>query len=183
MSIAAFGGLVFRGGIKKGTPVSNYSAKFAIDTEKQEQQSGKPATLIKGAQLAAISFAVYLNRMLGVDLDDIIAQAQALCEAGVPYPLIIGNSPISTNRFLLTSVSVSDALLDGKGRILTAQLELSFEEFVKEGTQTAATSGSSTISASPGVSSISATDAYKVTTVSSDDKASLKREFVSMTGE
>ena len=182
MSIAAFGGLVFRGGLIKGTPVSDYNASFGINTDKQEQQTGKPATLVKGAQLSTCAFSVHLNRMLGVNPESIIARAQALCEAGVPYPLIIGNRPASTNRFLLMSVSVGDTQLDGAGRILIAQLELQFEEFVKEGTKQTSANGAASSSA-PGVSSISATDGYKVSTVSEDDKASLKRDFVSMTGE
>lgn len=182
MSIVAFGGLVFRGGLTKGTPVSEYSASFAINTDKQEQQAGKPATLVKGAQLSTRAFTVHLNRMLGISPESVIARAQALCEAGVPYPLIIGNRPADTNRFLLMSVSVGDTQLDGAGRILIAQMELQFEEYVKEGTAQTSTGGTAS-SSSPGVSSISATDGYKVTTVSDDDKASLKREFVSMTGE
>ncbi|MEA5135712.1 MAG: phage tail protein [Candidatus Fimivivens sp.] len=182
MSIAAFGGLVFQGGLIKGTPLSEYSVSFGVNTDKQEQQTGKPATLVKGAQLSTIAFTIHLMKTLGVNPESVIAQAQKLCEAGVPYPLIIGNKPASTNRFLLTAVSIDDTYLNGAGKILSTKMKLQFEEFVKEGTKQTSISGVASSSA-PGVSSISATDGYKVTTVSGDDKAGLKREFVSMAGE
>lgn len=154
--IVSFGGLTF----DARRPVSGYTQSMSLSTEAQDQDAGKPATLIKGAELEQQQFTVRLLRPMGVSPEGEIALYRKTLEAANPQRLVVGGRVMGSCQWLLKSVSVKETTLDGRGRMVAASVELSFEEFVRAGVKTASTGGS----AAPGIADagLTANDAYKV---------------------
>lgn len=167
--IVSFGSLTF----DARRPVSGYTQSMSLSTEAQDQEAGKPATLIKGAELEQQQFTVRLLRPMGVTPEGEIARYRRALEAASPQRLVVGGRVMGSYQWLLKSVSVKETTLDGRGRMVAASVELSFEEFVKAGAKTAKAGGS----AAPGVADagLTAGDAYKVGWPSAGEKAGKTR--------
>lgn len=167
--IVSFGSLAF----DARRPVSGYSQSMSLSTETQDQDEGKPATLVKGAGLEQQQFTVRLLRAMGVTPESEISRYRRVLEGASPQRLVVGGRVMGGHRWLLKSVSVKETTLDGRGRMVAAAVELSFEEFVKAGTKTDKAGGST----APGTvdAGLTANDAYKVGWPSAGDKAGKTR--------
>lgn len=168
--IAVYGPVVLRGGIVGSMPMQDLSRELSLDVEVQDQSGGKPATLIKGAGLERVQFGVTLSRYMGVTPELVIGQLRQILTAGVPYALVMGGAPVGEHKWLLTSLSVSDVTLNGRGEMISATVKLTLDEYVREGSKAA-----TGLSGAAGIAGISVTDAYKVQTPAAEDKALLKR--------
>ena len=167
--IATWGGFIFNGRLASGTPISGEERTGSLERDVQDQAGGKPATLVKGPGLEQFGFTLQARRYLGIDPDTLLAGLRALRDAGKPHPFVMGGVQYGANRWLLTEIAESEVLRNGQGKLLAVNIQLTFEEFFKEG---AAAQGVG--SSAPGVS-VAANDAYKVQTPSADEKADLKR--------
>lgn len=164
--IASFGSLTF----DAHRPISGYTRTMSLNTEAQDQDEGKPATLIKGAGLEQQQFTVRLLRPMGVTPESEIARYRREVSRGTPRRLVMGGQVVGNHRWLLKSVSVKEVTLDARGRMLAAAVELTFEEFVKLGKKEEQTGGAGA-SGGTAVAGLSANDAYKVGWPSASDKA------------
>lgn len=172
--VLSFGGAALRGSFRGGAAVTEFTRSWTLDAESQDQQGGKPATLVKGPGLGSLSFGGRVVRPLGGSPEKTAERFGALAEAGTPYPLSFGGRVIGANRWLLREVSLTDAVFDGRGRMAAATIELSFEEYVAEGKASASPGTGS----SPGVGGsggIVLTDTYGVGS-DAETKAELKRQ-------
>lgn len=134
MPIAAFGKKVFQVSSNKVYTFDGFSLSGDYETENQEVKEKKPSTLKKGPGLETISFSVALDSTLGVNVLNEINAWRNLRDAGVPYVFSIGGKPISKYKWLLKSVGVNDPLIDNKGRMRKASIDLTFKEHVRPGT-------------------------------------------------
>ena len=168
--IASFGSLTF----DAGCPISGYTQTMSLGTEAQDQDEGKPATLIKGPGLEQQQFTVRLLRPMGVTPETEIARYRRVMAGAAPQRLVIGGRVMGSHKWLLKSVSVKEVTLGPRGKMLAAAVELSFEEFVKAESKTADKTSAST---APGTADagITANDAYKVGWPSASDKAGKTR--------
>ena len=169
----SFGGLVVSGTLRGGGAVSELSRGWTLEAETQDQQGGKPATLVKGPGLGSLSASCRVLRQLGGDPEGIAGQFGRLAELGQPDVVSFAGRVIGENRWLLREVSLTDVVFNGRGRMTAATIELQFEEFVAEATATAVSSGE----AAPGLagsSSIALTDTYGLGN-DAQTKAALKR--------
>lgn len=164
--IASFGSMTF----DTHRPISGYSLTMGLNTEAQDQDGGKPATLIKGAGLEQQQFTVRLLRPMGVTPESEIARYRREVSRGTPRRLVMGGQVVGNHRWLLKSVSVKEVTLDARGRMLAAAVELTFEEYVKPGKREEAKGGGSGASGGA-VAGLTANDAYKVGWPSAADKA------------
>lgn len=165
--IASFGSMTF----DAHRPISGYTLTMSLNTEAQDQDDGKPATLIKGAGLEQQQFTVRLLRPMGVIPETEIARYRREVSRGSPRRLVLGGQVIGSHRWLLKSVNVKEVTLDARGRILAAAVELTFEEFVKLGKKEEAKAGGTGASGGAAVAGLAANDAYKVGWPSAADKA------------
>ncbi len=167
--IVSFGNLTFDG----DCPISGYTQTMNLNTEAQDQDKGKPATLIKGPGLEQQQFTVRLLRPMGVVPETEIARYRREIDRAVPQRLVMGGRVIGGHKWLLKSVTVKEVTLGPRGKMLAASVELSFEEFVKMGTKEEASDKKGS-SGAPGISAglnMGVNDAYKVGWPSAAEKA------------
>lgn len=167
--IASFGSLTFH----TDRPISGYTQTMSLNTEAQDQDEGKPATLIKGPGLEQQQFTVRLLRPMGVTPETEIARYRRVIAGAVPQRLVMGGRVIGRHKWLLKNAAVREVTLGPRGKMLAASVELSFEEFVKLGTKETS-SGEKGSSEAPGTSpglKMKVNDAYKVGWPSAAEKA------------
>lgn len=172
MTIAQFGKKQFTVGRNKIYTFKGFSYSTKLATEKQEASGKKPSTNIKGAELISISMTLPLQSNLGVDVRLEMESWEQIQNAAVPELFMLGNKTLSINKFLLTDMSVSNITVDGKGKILSAEIKLSFTEYLPPMAQPKA-AGTSSGGASP--YGIKANDAYQVMSYSEWEKAQKKK--------
>ncbi len=108
MSIGSFNSKTFEVTQDKIYTFDDYTRDISLNIEDQEVDGSKPSTYIKGITLEQVSFNVKLIQSNSIDVKTEIDDWKNICEDGVPYMLFIGDKPVSNNKFLLTSVSLTD---------------------------------------------------------------------------
>jgi hypothetical protein len=171
--IAAFANKTFRvsNSAKQIYTFDGFSTNGGLQTEKQEVEGKKSKTHIKGINLNNMQYNLNLKSSLGVDVRNEYDSWMQLMEAQTPYIFILGKKPWGKNKWLLTSVGLTETVVDGTGRIVEGKLSLQFEEYEATGS-----SKSGATSSSPGVSGQATIDVNKLV----GDKASEKRLNVAM---
>lgn len=133
MAIAVWGPMVFSVSLNRVYPFDDFSLSSSVDTEEQEREGYKQSTYIKGLNLDEISFSIPLIKQRRVNIRSEIINWLNTQNRRVPYMLIINNKPVTSSKFLLTSVKVSNTIFDKKGDYIRANIEVTFKEFVRKG--------------------------------------------------
>ncbi|KNF08561.1 hypothetical protein CLPU_6c00470 [Gottschalkia purinilytica] len=139
--IASFATKVFSVSQKRIYTLDEISRTGALNIEEQEVDGQKPSTYIKGPGLDEFSFTIPFVRQSGLSIGKEIEDWMNIRNMARPHMFILGNSPISNNKYLLVNVSVSDVVLDSKGNYVRAKVELQFKEFVRYGAKKEETTG------------------------------------------
>lgn len=134
MSIAAFGTKVFEVSGEKIYTFQDFQCSASLQTEKQDSVGNKPSTYNKGTDLDSIGFKVKLDVSYGVNPRYEWEEWKSIMESSVPYPFILGGKPIGSNKYLLIGVKPSNFNIDNNGNILSLELDLNFDEYVRDGT-------------------------------------------------
>lgn len=132
MPIASFSGKVFEVSSNKIYNFDGYTRAYSLDTEQQEQEGAKPSTYIKGESLETLSFNISFDARF-IDIESEVKSWFEICKSKKPDFFILGGKPVSSNKFLLKSVSESDSIIDNKGKKLKQKLDIKLEEFVRYG--------------------------------------------------
>ncbi|MBV4427188.1 phage tail protein [Clostridium tyrobutyricum] len=135
MAIAVFGSMIFSVSANKIYSFDDYSFSSSINIEEQEIDNSKSATYIKGLNLDEFSFSISLVKQKTVDIRTEIIKWINLQNKRIPYMFIINNRPITSNKFLLTSVKVESAVFNSKGDYIKAKIEVSFKEYARKGSK------------------------------------------------
>lgn len=188
MIVGSFGNKIFEASSKKILTFKEFTLSSELDVESGDAVGKKPTSTIKGVGLLKANLSIPLLASLGVDVWGEVKSWLAVKDAAQAYPLVICGEAISTNRFLLVDVGLSDvstAIRDGAVYYAAATVKLEFREYLPPGAQTstAAKSSSSTskakgITASGTAASGSVVNPYKVAT--STQKAAAKRTNTGM---
>ncbi|WP_061312814.1 phage tail protein [Clostridium botulinum] len=133
MSIGSFNSKTFEVTQDKIYTFDDYTRDISLNIEDQEVDGSKPSTYIKGITLEQVSFNVKLIQSNSIDVKTEIDDWKNICEDGVPYMLFIGDKPVSNNKFLLTSVSLTDNIYIYGGKLIKSTMKLSFKEYVIAG--------------------------------------------------
>lgn len=133
MVIAAFGNKIFSVSSNKINTFDGLAYSGELQTEAQDVAGQKPSTYIKGDGLMPVSMELDLKVEFGLNVRAEIDNWQKVRAAAIPQFLNIGGKPLSVNRFLLKSVSVSEVKIDGRGGYRSAKVALTFEEYVRAG--------------------------------------------------
>ncbi|PNT91295.1 phage tail protein [Clostridium thermosuccinogenes] len=183
--IATFAGKVFQVDSKKIYTFSDFSYTSTLQTEKQDADGSKPSTYIKGPDLDKLSIKIKLDASWGVNPRNEWGAWKRILEERKAYKFILGGVPINNTNWLLTSVSPSNVVINGSGMILSLELELQFEEYIRPGSKKESSS-SSVKSTSGGKSSISVpglVDLLEKQTYSMPDNSDLKRKNAQMVAQ
>ena len=127
----------------KIVPLLDLTTSFAVKTESGNDTSGTASTNNMGRELQTVSLSTLYVRGAGVDPRGQIEEWEA--QVGKAYPLYIEGKRFGPQKLMLTSVDVSDVLLNNKGKFLQCAVALKFEEYstVKATSTTPATASPS----------------------------------------
>jgi len=149
MSIALFKDKVFEVTSDKIYTFNEFQYSSTLETESQDASGKKPSTYNKGPGLSGFGFKIPLSVDYGVNPRKEIEDWEAMKDAAVAYPFILGKKPWGKNKWLLISVDPVGSVIDNDGNILSCDLSLKFQEYVRPGSAQASKTGST---AAPGIS-------------------------------
>ena len=129
--IAYFGSERFVVSNKQAMPFSNFQRQTAGRYDSFNRIGKKPLTDFTGPGLDTISFTVKLNASLGIEPRSVLDHWAALADAGTVNVLVVGGKVVGSNLWLLKTASQTWATIDGNGRVLSATMDLTFEEYVE----------------------------------------------------
>lgn len=170
MPIAVFGNKVFQVTQDRTYTFDGIQYGSSLNTEKQEASGKKPSTYNKGPGLNSLSIKLFLDVSLGLNPRREIEEWEAIKDAVVAYPFILGSRPLGKNKWLLVDVQATAKVIDNIGNILSAELSLKFDEYVRPGSASA--SSKSTSSYTPAIQLPAVTN---VNLLGPQDKSELKR--------
>lgn len=150
--IGYWGGFIFEVSSSRVYTFDGFGRKSSILVDEQELDGKKPSTYIKGEALEEISITVKLKSDLGIDVKSEIDKFKTALYNKNPQTFIIGNQPLSQNKWLLLSVNESETILDNGGNYISAILALSFKEYVRGGSKKAEKTGGTSSGSSGGTS-------------------------------
>ncbi len=153
------------------TPVNELKTSVSLSKETQEQDAQKPSTVIKSVGLMQFTLNVLLLYPIYKNIDMKIQEILNTIENSTPQKIIINGKPKGKNKWILTSLNISQKEVSNSGKTIYADISLTFEEYYKSGV---AKSKTNTANA-PGVkSNITLTDTYNVSDPTAEEKATLK---------
>lgn len=128
-AFCSFGYQNFRADISQVYTPNGISLEFGKELETQGTTGKKPVLYLKGVKLIKIPFKIHLSRRLGVGVESKIDAWKTMAENNILYAFMIGGKPVSTNRFVCTSVKVNIKEISKSGVIVTADLDITLEEY------------------------------------------------------
>lgn len=132
MPIASWGPETFKVSWNQIYTFKGFSVSESLDIENQEVEGRKPNTYIKGYKLSEIPITIQLDSRF-VNVRSKWGQWHTLLERKVPYNFILGSKPILNAKFLLTDVNLNNTVINHKGELIKATLELKFQEYSGRG--------------------------------------------------
>ncbi|RII32856.1 hypothetical protein D2A34_21925 [Clostridium chromiireducens] len=134
MSMASFATKVFEvSGDNKIYTFQDFQYSSSLQTDKQDSDGNKPSTYNKGPDLDSFGFKVKLDASYGVNPRSDWEEWKSLMESGVAYPFILGGKPLGSYNYILVGVKPSNFNIDNEGNILSLELDLNFDEYVRAG--------------------------------------------------
>lgn len=178
MPIAVFANKVFQVDSNKIYTFDNFQYTSALQTEKQDSAGKKPSTYNKGPDLDTLSFTIKLSTEMGVNPRNEWGSWKTLLNSGVAYPFILGGAPLNNAKWLLIEVTPSNFIFDNTGKILSLDLSLQFQEYVRPGKAEASSTSGTAAKKSPGISSSDSQRLMQL--INGEDKSQVKRQNYTM---
>jgi|GEM_PF-2624266 len=94
----------------------------------------KPLKEFLGPGLEKITFSVFLSASLGITPETELEKLRKLRDSGVVCDFVLGSKPVTTNSWILTSLSEDHKIKDNKGQTVQAVVNVSLEEYAKGAT-------------------------------------------------
>lgn len=173
MDLLTFGSISYRPG---QAFVSSVSVSSSISKSSSEVLNQKPTTQFKGPGLVKVDITLRLHEMLL--RRDILEEQQkwiSLQESGQASPLLVGGSQYAQNPMLLAECKLSNPQYGYEGQILSAELSLSFQEYIPATEAGAVTGGQASTSLGLDISGSGGADYYQVQNYTQEEKISMKR--------
>ncbi len=117
---------------KKVFTPNNIQRSSSSRFESFQRIGRKPLSEYIAPGLATFTLTIQVNAMLGVNPREVLDHWISLAESGQPDVLVIGNKVVGTDQWVLKTAADAWKQLDGQGNILTAEMNLSLEEYMTE---------------------------------------------------
>ena len=136
MEIARFGTEAFYVNSKNGiyTP-SDLSFEYGKTIETQSASGKKPVSYMGDVSLIKSGFKLHLDCRF-VNVQQKIDTWRSMAEGNKLYAYSVGGKMVSTNKFVVTSVKESNIKMNGRGVMVSADLDISIEEYAGKQTTT-----------------------------------------------
>jgi|GEM_PF-1039314 len=128
--MAVWCGKTFEVSSKKILTLEKLATSYKLKAETNDDSEGKPSTNVRGLELEQISFETLFDTAVGVDVSAEIESWKSL--VGQSGSLIIGSIRFGAEKFKLIDMSVSNIIIDEKGRFKQAKISFKFQEDSEE---------------------------------------------------
>lgn len=129
--IGSFGGVTFEVSANKvltfGDLTRSGEARWTTHDVRK-----KPIAEFLGPGQESVNIKITLNRSLGVDPDAEIKKLRSFRDSGKTGAFVIGSKPISSNYWYISGISEGYKTIDGKGRTLELEIDLSLQEYAND---------------------------------------------------
>jgi len=135
MIIARFGYEYFYVNSRKGIyTISDLSFEYGKEIQTQGTTGKKPISYITALKLLKTGFKIHLDARF-VDIAEKRRVWKEMAESRKLYAFSIGDEFVSKNKFVVQSVTESNFKMNGKGQILSLDLDISIEEYAGTASQ------------------------------------------------
>lgn len=135
MILARFGYEAFYVNSRKGFyTIDGLSFEYGKTLETQGTTGKKPISYITALSLIKTGFKIHLDGRF-VDVREKINAWESMAEDTNLYAFSIGDVFVSKNKFVVESVKVSNIKINGRGKILSADLDISIQEYAGTSTK------------------------------------------------
>lgn len=129
MILARFGEEYFYVSSEKGIyTVDGLSFEYGKEVETQGTTGYKPLSYITALKLINSGFKIHLDHRF-VDIQQKIDKWKSMAEGNKHYAFSVAGKFISENHFVVLTSKVSNVKINGKGKMLSADLDISVQEY------------------------------------------------------
>ena len=108
--------------------ISDLSIEYGKSLETQGTTGYKPISYITALELIKTGFKIHLDQRF-VDVDTKIDAWREMAENKKLYVFSVGGVLVSQNKFVVQSVKVSNIKINGRGKKLSADLDITIQEY------------------------------------------------------
>lgn len=130
MAMGSWGPFVFQTSDKKMFALHGISRSTGSSWATHNTIKGKPKVQYQAATLRSASGTVTLRADYGIKPRVQLDKMASAAEKSKVYPLIIGGKPLSTYPMRLTGISETWNTVYNGGELFSAEVSLTFEEYV-----------------------------------------------------
>ena len=130
--LGSFGEIVFEVSSRKILTFKDYKRKTQARYASHEIVGLKPILEYLGPGGEEITLSMEFNVNLGTVPADEADKVRMMCETGETNYLVIGNTPIGANKWVITDVGENADVIDNNGRIIKSKIDVTFKEYVEE---------------------------------------------------
>lgn len=129
--IGSFGTVVFEVTPRKINTFTDLEKSNKSRWSEHEIHGKKAKLEFEGAGLIDINYRLLLRVENGINPMKEIAKLEKMNDGGKAASFILGNKPISPNKFVITEISEALKNIDSRGNILSAEVTISLKEYVE----------------------------------------------------
>lgn len=129
--IGAFGDLVFEVSIEKVLTYDDYKRESKSRYAKHDLINQTSVLEWLGTELEEISFKMTFTVSLNVNPAEETEKVRQMCLDGVADYLVLGNTIIGDNLWIIESVSEAAVAWDNSGNILVSTVDVKMKEYVE----------------------------------------------------
>lgn len=126
-----FGYQVFEASSMRVYTPNGLEFEWGKETDTQGIVGQKPISYIKSIALIRANFRIHSSRFLGSDPEAVRAAWAEMAENNMTYGFLVGSEYVGT-RFIVKSVKMSNTRYNGKGKLISADFDISVEEYAGE---------------------------------------------------
>lgn len=130
--IGSFGEVVFEVTPKKLLSFNDLERSNKSRWAEHDIHGRKSKLEFEGAGLAEVNYRIFLRAENGVNPAKEIEKLTKMNDSGKAAHFILGNKPISPNKFVIMEVSEALKNIDAQGNIFSAEVSIKLKEYVED---------------------------------------------------
>lgn len=129
--LGSFGEIIFEVSYEQMRTFFDFTRSASGRWVAHERFGQKPRSEFLGPSLDEISFTMRFDVKHGMNPKAEMDRLLDWCRSGKVETLIIGGTPIGRDQWTIKSVTQNWKVLDGQGRLLTGEANVSLEEYMR----------------------------------------------------
>ena len=128
--LGALGDLLFNVTSEQVITFRNYNRKIGARLTTHDVIGSKSVVEYLAPELQSINFKIQLHSSLGIDPRIELERIEKMCESGAVNYLVIGNTVIGENQWIIENIAEDETIYTPTGEILYTELSISLKEYV-----------------------------------------------------